>query len=319
MHSIVHRVRIHDELPKVIIDPTQLVVSGLSSGAYMANQMHVAFSTTFTKGAGIIAGGPYYCARNSEMIALEPCMKHSELIPVDKLVEITRTWAKEGAIDDPRNMSQSRAYLFSGKLDTVVHQGVMEDLEEYYSNFLLSENIHFRKDILSEHSVVTDLYGNPCPILNPPYINNCAFDSIGEMLKFIFGPLKEKNLDTLNGKLLPFDQHKYGEARGLADIGYIFIPPKCEPKAKKAVPCKLIVALHGCLQNADIVGIQFVSFAGYNNWADSNDMVVLYPQTGLGAINGCWDWWGYSSPDYAKKSGPQMSVIKRMVDYLLNP
>ena len=32
------------------------------------------------------------------------------------------------------------------------------------------------------------------------------------------------------------------------------------------------------------------------------------------AINGCWDWWGYDSPNFAKKSGPQMKAIKAMVD-----
>ena len=306
-----------------MIDPEQVIVAGLSSGAYMANQLHIAFSNTFRKGAGIIAGGPYYCARGSEAIALEPCMKHSDLIPIDKLVAITRQWAKEGAIDNPQNLSSSRVYLFSGKLDTVVHQGVMEDLEEYYKNFIPSDSdqIHFRKDILSEHSVVTDTYGNLCPILNPPYINNCGFDSIGEMMHHIFGTLKPRNLDTLTGKFLAFDQKKYGEARGMADDGYIYIPPKCVAKGRKVgtdAPCKLVVSLHGCLQNFDTVGLQYVTFAGYNSWADANDMVVLYPQTSaLTATNGCWDWWGYGSENYAKQSGPQMRVIKAMVDALL--
>jgi hypothetical protein len=45
---------------------------------------------------------------------------------------------------------------------------------------------------------------------------------------------------------------------------------------------------------------------------------VLYPQTVPSAqpLNGlgCWDWWGYDDPDYAKKSGRQMLMAKRMVD-----
>ena len=43
-------------------------------------------------------------------------------------------------------------------------------------------------------------------------------------------------------------------------------------------------------------------------------MVMLYPQTSTAATNSCWDWFGYDSPDYAKKSGPQMVAIKAMVD-----
>lgn len=38
-------------------------VSGVSSGAYMAVQLHVAYSETFM-GVGSIAGGPYFCAEN---------------------------------------------------------------------------------------------------------------------------------------------------------------------------------------------------------------------------------------------------------------
>jgi hypothetical protein len=45
-------------------DIAQTSVSGISSGAYLAVQFHVAHSN-IVRGAGIIAGGPYYCAENS--------------------------------------------------------------------------------------------------------------------------------------------------------------------------------------------------------------------------------------------------------------
>lgn len=41
----------------------QSSVSGLSSGAFMTVQLHLAHSATFA-GAGIIAGGPYRCAES---------------------------------------------------------------------------------------------------------------------------------------------------------------------------------------------------------------------------------------------------------------
>ena len=49
-------------LPALNIDKTQTTVSGLSSGGFMAVQLHVAYSATFKKGAGIVAGGPFYSA-----------------------------------------------------------------------------------------------------------------------------------------------------------------------------------------------------------------------------------------------------------------
>ena len=43
---------------------------------------------------------------------------------------------------------------------------------------------------------------------------------------------------------------------------------------------------------------------------------VLYPQTGKGAVNSCWDWWGYDDAIYAKKSAPQMTAIMAMMNEL---
>jgi len=42
-------------------DPAQVSVSGISSGGFMANQLHIAHSAD-VMGAAMIAGGPYGCA-----------------------------------------------------------------------------------------------------------------------------------------------------------------------------------------------------------------------------------------------------------------
>src|SRR5215470_8137818 len=54
------------------VDINQTSVSGLSSGGYMAVQFDVAFSSIL-RGAGVIAGGPYYCAQGSVMTATSTC------------------------------------------------------------------------------------------------------------------------------------------------------------------------------------------------------------------------------------------------------
>ena len=59
-------------LPSFNIDTNQISVSGFSSGGYMAVQFDVAFSSIL-RGAGTIAGGPYYCAQNSATIATTTC------------------------------------------------------------------------------------------------------------------------------------------------------------------------------------------------------------------------------------------------------
>jgi poly(3-hydroxybutyrate) depolymerase len=53
------------------IDASQTSVSGLSGG-YMAVQFEVAFSS-LVRGAGIIAGGPYYWAHGDPITATSVC------------------------------------------------------------------------------------------------------------------------------------------------------------------------------------------------------------------------------------------------------
>ena len=40
--------------------------------------------------------------------------------------------------------------------------------------------------------------------------------------------------------------------------------------------------------------------------------------TGLTANpKGCWDWWGYSGPDYFRREGQQMQAVHGMIERLL--
>jgi poly(3-hydroxybutyrate) depolymerase len=81
------------------------------------------------------------------------------------------------------------------------------------------------------------------------------------------------------------------------------------------------VAFHGCRQKAE----QFARDAGYNRWADANRMIVLYPQviarTSWALYNprGCWDWWGYTGPEYHTKAGAQIRAVKAMLERLSAP
>jgi poly(3-hydroxybutyrate) depolymerase len=72
----------------------------------------------------------------------------------------------------------------------------------------------------------------------------------------------------------------------------------------------------GCRGHLIPFGTTFVRNAGYNRWAEANRIVVLYPQAEATPANplGCWDWWAYDDPEYAKKTGRQMAAVKAMID-----
>lgn len=298
-------------LPALDIDKTQTTVSGLSSGGFMAVQLHVAFSATFKKGAGVVAGGPYYCAEGSVMHATGRCMASPSGIPVGTLVSTTNNWAQQGLIDPVANLQSSKIYMFSGSLDSVVKPGVMDALKTYYNSFVPAANVVYKKDIASEHAMVTDDYGNGCPYKGAPYINDCNFDLAGAILQQLYGTLNPRNTSALpSANFVQFNQSQFISGHGMATTGWAYIPQACSGGTQ----CRVHVVLHGCKQNESDVQQQYVKNTGYNRWADTNNIVMLYPQTSLAATNSCWDWWGYDSANYAKKSGPQMAAIKAMVE-----
>ncbi len=299
-----------EPLPQLNIDRSQTTVSGISSGGYMAVQLHVAYSGIFKKGAGVIAGGPYNCAEGSVLHGIVRCLGRAA-IPVADLVKTTNEWAKSGLIDPTANLSGSRVYVFSGARDSVVGQGTSSDLQAYYQNFMPASNIVYKKDIEVEHAMVTDHYGAACLTKALPFINNCDFDLAGAILQHLYGPLAPHTTGAPGGSLMEFDQTPYVTAHGMATTGWVFVPKSCA-----AATCRIHVALHGCKQNATDIGQEYVRNAGYNRWADANNIVVLYPQTSQKATNSCWDWWGYDDPNHAKKSAPQMTAIVAMVDHL---
>src|SRR5512132_772362 len=71
------------------IDKAQISVSGISSGGFMAHQFHVAHSSN-VMGAGIVAGGPYYCAEGSIAHAVTKC---SKFIALECNAPMTRCFA----------------------------------------------------------------------------------------------------------------------------------------------------------------------------------------------------------------------------------
>jgi predicted esterase len=307
-------------LLKYNADPNQVTVSGISSGGAMAIQMHVAYSGTF-KHAAVMAGIPYNCSEGLLAKSLTYCMEaaSSALIPVAGLVSTTRNWASQGLIDNTANLANSKVYLFSGTLDQTVRQGVMDAVRDYYQNFVSPANIVYNNNMAAGHGWISLLGPVLCPAQQSPFINNCNIDPQQTFLTMFYGPLNSKQTGQLSGQFLPVDQTEFLDdrnpaAHSLDSNGWLYVPASCG----RGEQCRVHVSFHGCSQSYAKIGDQFVRMSGINEWADTNRIIVLYPQTvpSTQPLNGlgCWDWWGYDDPDYAKKTGRQMLMAKRMVD-----
>jgi poly(3-hydroxybutyrate) depolymerase len=308
------------DLPALHADIAAVTVSGVSSGASMAVQFHVAHSAT-VKGAGAIAGGPYYCAMGSLWAAYYNCLSPGIWTPlpsVEALAAATEAFAKGGRIDATQNLGGAPVWLFSGTRDSTVAPAVVAELKRFYERF--GAKAVLVADRPAGHAMVTQSAGNKdCGVTAPPYINDCDYDAAGELLRHLLGKLNAAAAKD-SGRLLLFSQPENSYDLSLADNGYVYIPKDCESQR-----CRVHVAFHGCRQGAEEIGERFVREAGYNRWADTNRLIVLYPQArvryGWSVFNprGCWDWWGYTGAGYATREGGQIRAVRAMLERLSAP
>ena len=360
-------VAVAETLAPLPLDPTKVSVSGISSGAFMANQFHIAHSE-LVMGAGLIAGGLHGCAVLSQTEkdgtldatisrALDRCMAgRAPLEPAETYAGRVLDLAEHGWIDPVSGLAGDRVYLFTGRADKTVHAGTVERAAEVYGVLGIAEADLALQKFLDPslvqdgspgqggagHAWLTDDCCQPCPINASPHINNCGYDQAGEILKHIYGGLEDK-AEALSGRFATFSQSGFvpdgGGAKhhGLADEGVVYIPAACEP-GSPGETCALHMALHGCSQSSEVLGDTFYTKVGLNEWADSNRIVVLYPQAASVeladldaaypdrifrnsiAVNprGCWNWWGYAYDDrFAHKEGVQIAALRAMIGRLL--
>jgi hypothetical protein len=251
------------------------------------------------------------------MTAEYQCMKTYEGTPdINRLVTITKQYETAGSIDKTTNMKDDRVYIFSGSADSVVDPKVVSTLETYYQNFITTDNILTKIDLKAEHCFPTLSYGENCATLSSPYIGKCNFDGAEASFKQLYGSGLSAKTTAVTANLMQFSQTPYlpSTKASLADTGYIYVPTAC----KNGTTCRLHVALHGCEQNQDLIDNQWASKIGYNEWAESNNVIVLYPYTKRSSTipsnpNGCWDWWGYTDKNYANNKGVQMQFVRSLI------
>ncbi|MBL8481677.1 MAG: hypothetical protein JNJ60_05740 [Rhodocyclaceae bacterium] len=346
-------------LPSYRARADDVSVSGISSGAYMAIQFGTAFSAQVT-GVGATAGGPYYCAATDASKdfnlrrVIRRCMQGDPAYGKDpitndwmqKLYTATQNFAAAGKIDKLDNLKRQKIWLFHGYNDGIVKQPVMDRLYEYYSHYVPPQQIFYKSGLNAGHAQISASCAsqsgacNTCPTTGGNFINQCqdrpaalgTYDAVGAMLQHIYGALHPPAAP--GGQIVAFRQdeftrsnrgHDYPGLISMSDTGYAYVPAHCSTNAG----CRVHIAFHGCMQSADALDDFFYRNAGYNEWADQNAIIVLYPQTTaklpsvVTPLNpmGCWDWWGYndlfdSEGRYATKAGLQVAAVKAMLDRL---
>ncbi|TDO06714.1 MULTISPECIES: PHB depolymerase family esterase [Halomonas] len=317
-------------LPKLGLDQHEVSVLGVSSGGYMATQLAVAWPERFA-GLGVLAAGPWGCARGSLGLALGQCMMTSRGMPGSAELESRyQGYLDRELVGDPQALSALRVFIWHGGQDDTVSPALSQALAEQFRGWLASpdDQLQFMESKEAGHGwPVAARQGTPVDALadchggGGTHLLACDLDIAGKVLSWLHGELMPPAPGEPQGEFVRFDQSDF-DARGLGDIGYLFVPTACEEGG-----CKLTMALHGCAMDVEQIGEAFVRHSGLNAWAATNRRVVLYPQaeTSLPNPQGCWDWWGFAEstwqldPLHDSRQGSQVRALMAMIDRLQQP
>ena len=263
----------------------------------MAIQMHIANSATI-RGAGVFAGGPYYCAKGSITTALTNCMYVGTNIDRAGIKAQIKNYEQSGKIDASSNLSKQKAFIFSGVSDYTVVPKVGKEAEGLYKD--LGVSVETKYDLAASHTMPTISYGTTCNISMPPYIGKWNYNGAFEALNYLFDRKLKQGSGKYNKNNL-FSTPQNTSNTSMGSNAYVYVPEICKQSDAK---CPLHVVFHGCKQTINDIQMQYVENTGYNEIAEDNGIVILYPQAVVTTSinpNGCWDWWGYLNEDYANK------------------
>ncbi len=305
-------------LPAITLDPSRVAVAGVSSGATMATQVHMALNAR-VHGAALMAGGPYGCAQGALEIALGPCMTAQPSPPdVAALAALATGRAAQGTIDPLSAFAGDRVLVMHGATDaTVVPALAPVNAALYRAMGGTSATVTLDDQRAFGHGWPTVDSGVPCDAPASPWLLDCGIDAAGEAMRALFAESATPPPAQGAGALSRFDQREFipEGAAGLADVGFVYVPPACAGAA-----CGALVVFHGCQQNAEMIGETFVRDSGFNRWADVHGVVVVYPQVQSSYVplnpKACWDWWGYGGVDYDLKTGGQIRFVDALLDRL---
>jgi poly(3-hydroxybutyrate) depolymerase len=292
-------------------------VSGISSGAYLANQIHYAHNSDVS-GVALIAGGLYYCSMGLPAMALNGCMKTQAIRPSNsQILNSLNTLSASGLIDSIQSTEQDRLLVVTGTHDTIVESEiVLQAADLFLRTSGRRSNLKVINDLPVGHAFPTNHFGNSCATEGKtPFISACKFDGAKEILSHLHGPLRPAATASRNHLFLMTQVPESGSPAdiAMADYAVVYVPKRCQ----RDLSCPVHIALHGCAQTREQIGDLFFTETGYNEWAESNDLIILYPQARVTQVpinpKGCWDWYGYSSNLFHTQKAPQIQTILNLV------
>jgi len=235
-----------------------------------------------------------------------------------------RTRAKNGKIDDPSNLRHTPVILFNGRNDNMVYKKVMVETHAQLSEFIDEDKITTNFQTTAGH--VWSIDHGRCRCGQCPYgafenldccqVNNCAYDLSGDFMRATYGKSVQPRV-VASSTLYWINQWEYWTAgrpenSTVMEWMIAYVPKSCEASPSS---CKLHVNYHGCVTPTWRGRILWTQSIDLNEYAESNGMVVLYPQAqgSERSGEGCWNWEAYGDDaNFDTREGKQLGMVARI-------
>lgn len=290
-------------------DATQVSISGISSGAAMAEQYAVAHSKA-VRGVAVIAGPGWACAQGRISLAVNACLCARD--PLPSHVEQARTMAQKGEIDrlhDHKPQGLTHAFVFHSQGDATVLAPSGQASVAFLTDFMGQAPVVDWGNAADDsdhagHGFIAPDGGDACRTdgHEQSFVRHCGGeDNARDLFKALYPEVPttpaDRVADIPDADLQPFNQQVYIDAvkakngyiapddlafyvwptrserrqnLDMAAVGYVYVPPSCRTADAH---CRVHVALHGCKQDARV----FAQQAGYDNWAEHYRVIMVYP------------------------------------------
>jgi len=281
---------------------------------------HFAAFPELTTGLAQLNGAPYGCQTQlwaGEVETLRGPCHTGKYLNVTALAEYITVTAEAGLIGDLSLWLDKPIFLVAGDADVVVDHEVVEKSLELYSQY--SSKVTYRLLRGLDHAFATDRPVRETfffPGAVSPILRDLGVDEAGHLLMHLLGPLRPRGKAQRNN-LRTVLQHDFvpkgwnSITANMDEVGFVYAPSACQ---ERPLTCRMHVVYHGCYATASNIGDGFYWWAGYNDWAESNNLIILYPQAAFWhGSKACWDYYGYTGAKFDTRQSSQLVTVNNMV------
>ncbi|CAL8074274.1 unnamed protein product [Orchesella dallaii] len=308
-----------------------ITLSGFSSGGSFAQQLYLSYSSLI-HGIAVFSHTYYRCgpvtSRQEEYD--NACTKLgnrrvSELYDPNNALNDIQNYYAQRLIENPANLVNKPLYVYAGTRNWLFTADMSLRILQVFEPHIRNPKV-IRTVVQDANLTLPTARADFPPCSGPQnslQLGNCGLSGPLDALQFLLGEpaIRQPATAVRLEPLLTFDQSEffYGASSTRYDmdsVGYLYVPRIC---GSNQVDCLIHFYFHGCSVGRQFTGEDHIRNSGYLEVAETNGIIMVFPQAIASAENdiGCWDSYGFTGSLYATQRGSQVTAVRNMISRIL--